>query len=157
MYEFELCQRSPNEFLKSNVIMSLECGSIHFCSVRANKNTKAFCVARHGRRSALQHTPGPRAASEAELEVRRASCRTRSVFLRTVYNLLSAVPALGADTIKSHQGTQSGSFSSREGRGNVRVGLRSRQAIKTPAKLRTARCCPCIERKIGHGRETLWL
>lgn len=109
-YKFELCPCHLNEFLKSNVNMTLECGSIHFFSLRSNKNTKAFCVVQHGIRSALQHTPGPSAASEAEIKVRWVSCRTLSVFLLIVYNLLSAVPALGADTIKSHCQIRSGCF-----------------------------------------------
>lgn len=51
MYKFELCQCHLSEFLKSNVNMTLEHGSIHFCSQRSNKNTKAFCVVQHGIRS----------------------------------------------------------------------------------------------------------
>lgn len=68
MCESQLCQRDRNEFLKSNVNMTLECGSTHFWSPRSNKNTKAFCVVRRSIRSALRDTPRPSAASEAEIK-----------------------------------------------------------------------------------------
>lgn len=113
-YKSELCQCHLNGFLKSNVNMTLECGSIHFGSLRSNKNTKAFCVVQHGIRSALECTPGPSAASEAEIKVCRVSCGTSSVFLLIVYNLLSAVPVLGADTIKSHWQIRNGCFAARK-------------------------------------------
>lgn len=103
--------------------MTLECGSIHFCSLRSNKNTKAFCVVQHGIRSASQHTPGPSAASEAEIKVRRVSCRTSSVFLLIVYNLLAAVPVLGSRYHKKPLTNLKRLLCSQESRRNVRRGL----------------------------------
>lgn len=57
----------PNQFLKSHINMPLECGRTHFCSLRSNRNTKAFCVVSHG----IRHEP-PDPAQRLTLKSKRA-------------------------------------------------------------------------------------